>query len=371
MESKIKNVIVSILFITFLAVFFAINIIKPQDDISKSERRKLSKFPEISLENIISGDFMEQFEEYTLDQFAFRDNFRGIKAKVLFNIFCQKDNNRIYIEENHAVKYDNTLKESEVKSVADKINKLSDTLLKEMNIYYSVVPDKNYFLADKYGYPKMDYEKLLDILNNNIFNAKYIDLFNTLSIEDYYFTDTHWKQEKLDDVMKMFSDKMNFSYNGVDEIVEVKEPFYGVYYGQSALPLDSDKLKYGVNESIKNTKVSYLDEKTFKMVEGPLYDLEKVTGNDPYDLFLSGAKSLIVLENEKSLSDKELIIFRDSYGSSISPLFLEGYKKITLVDLRYIASPLFSQFVELKQGSDVLFLYCTDIINSGSILKVF
>ena len=150
MTDKIKNIIVSAVFAVFLISMFVINIAKADDEISKSERRKLAKFPEFSLNTVISGEFMSNFEEYVLDQFIARDTFRGIKARTLFNVFNQKDNNKIYVEEGHAVKYDNLLKESEVEAVANKINKLKKSLLKDMNVYYSVIPDKNYFLADKY-----------------------------------------------------------------------------------------------------------------------------------------------------------------------------------------------------------------------------
>ena len=370
MKDNIKNIVVTVVFSIFLIAMFIINTVKAEDEISKSERRKLSKFPTLSLNTVLSGEFMRSFEDAALDQFVGRDTFRSFKAQVLFNVFNQKDNNKIYVEENHAVKYDNLIKEAEVKMVATKINKIQDKILKNMNVYYSVIPDKNYFLADKYGYPKMDYSKMQNILDENIKDAKYIDLFSVLTIEDYYSTDTHWKQEKLDNIIKVLSKKMNFSCEGIRN-VEEKYPFYGVYYGQSALPLAADILKYGYNDSIKNAKVKYLNETTLTMDDGSIYDLEKLNGNDPYDVFLSGAKSLITIENSKSKSDKELILFRDSYGSSLAPLLIDGYKKITIIDLRYIASPLIEQFVEFSDNSDVLFVYCTDVINNGSILKVF
>lgn len=370
MTDKLKNVIVSVVFVIFIIFMFIINISKGTDEISKSERRTLAKFPELSADTVLSGEFMSNFEKYALDQFIFRDAFRGIKARVLFNVFNQKDNNNIYIKEGHAIKYDNTLNESEVENAAAKINKLNNTLLKDMKVYYSVIPDKNYFLAEKYGYPSMDYSKMINILNEEIIDAKYIDLFDVLSLEDYYSTDTHWRQENLDEVVKKLSGEMSFVYEGIKSIDE-KSPFYGVYYGQSALPLASDTLKYVYNDSIKNAKVKYLNETTLQMEEGNIYELEKFNGNDSYDLFLSGAKSLITIENEKCLSDKELIIFRDSYGSSLTPLLVSGYKKITVVDLRYIASPVLKRFIDFKENNDVLFIYCTDVINNSSILKVF
>ena len=66
---------------------------------------------------------------------------------------------------------------------------------------------------------------------------------------------------------------------------------------------------------------------------------------------------------------KNLVIFRDSYGSSLAPLLLGGYRTVTLVDVRYVASQYLGQFVDFSQVDDVLLLYSTTVINSAGILR--
>ena len=63
------------------------------------------------------------------------------------------------------------------------------------------------------------------------------------------------------------------------------------------------------------------------------------------------------------------MLFRDSFGSSIAPLLIENYRKITLIDLRYINSELLSEYVEFN-NQDVLFLYSGVVLNQN-ILKWF
>ena len=99
-----------------------------------------------------------------------------------------------------------------------------------------------------------------------------------------------------------------------------------------------------------------------------MYDLEELWGRDPYDLYLSGAAALQVIENPAETSGRELVLFRDSFGSSMAPLLVPGYSKITLVDLRYFSSTLLEQFVPAN-GQDVLFLYSPGIMNSTNLLK--
>ena len=60
-----------------------------------------------------------------------------------------------------------------------------------------MIPDKNYYLTDD-SIPKLDYLKLENELKENLdHNIKWIDLKNNLSLDSYYLTDIHWKQESL------------------------------------------------------------------------------------------------------------------------------------------------------------------------------
>ena len=100
----------------------------------------------------------------------------------------------------------------------------------------------------------------------------------------------------------------------------------------------------------------------------PVYALEKVGGRDPYELFLSGSKSLLTIENPRATTDRALILFRDSFGSSLAPLLVDGYAKITLVDIRYISPALLDRFIAFDD-QDVLFLYSVSILNSSETIK--
>ena len=115
------------------------------------------------------------------------------------------------------------------------------------------------------------------------------------------------------------------------------------------------------NEIIENcTTFNY--EKNEK---SKVYNSKKTL--DKYDTYLSGATAIIEINNSYRKDDKELIIFRVSFGSSISPLFIENYKKITLIDLRYVSADLLEQYIEFDD-QDVIFLYSTVILNQN-ILK--
>jgi len=85
-------------------------------------------------------------------------------------------------------------------------------------------------------------------------------------------------------------------------------------------------------------------------------------------MFTGGSDALITIENQNATTDKHLIMFRDSFGSSIAPLFVDGYAKITLVDIRYISPDMLGRFIDFK-NADVLFLYSTLVLNNSMSFK--
>ncbi|MBO5273597.1 MAG: hypothetical protein J6I45_03175 [Clostridia bacterium] len=366
--SKARAIAVTAVFVIVIFGLTIANFVITPPEISRSERRRLASFKTPTWERILDASWMKEFDEdYTLDSFPFRDSLRALKANFQFNVMGQSDNNDIYIVNGHAAKIER-LNEGSVEAAANKFNKLIAKLPDSANVYYSIIPDKSMYLAE--NHPQINHGRLLEIMREKMNGATYIDLYSVLSADSYYTTDLHWEQSKLIPVAETLCSGMGVEISGEGYTVNTLEPFYGVYSGQSALSLDADKLHYLTGGAIDGAVVKLLDTNTLEMADSSMYVTEKFSGIDPYDVFLSGAQPLITIENPNSTSDRELIIFRDSYSSSLAPLLAEGYAKITLIDLRYLASPMVEQLVEFSEECDVLFLYGTLVLNSSGVLLV-
>lgn len=356
--------------VIFLAIlFFSFSMFcwfKPANSYSSTERRKLAQMPVLSMNTLKNGSFMKDFEEYALDQFPFREKFRSLKAWVSENIFQKADNNEIYVADGYAVKMEYPLKEEALDYAGRKFQYIYEQYLKDSNskIYLSMIPDKNYFLAEKSGHLSMDYERFFSIMREKMSYAEYIDITGLLKIEDYYQTDIHWRQEQLVDIVREMADAMGVSLSEIYETNTLDRDFYGVYFGQSALNLPGEKLKYLTNDTLEQCTVyNYENNQTTG-----IYDLTRAGSSDPYEIFLSGPVSLLKIENPNAAAKKELIVFRDSFGSSLIPLLAEGYKTITLIDIRYLPGAFLGKYVDF-QGKDVLFLYSTAVLNNSETLK--
>ena len=363
---KRKNIALVVLTAVFLGGFMLWSMLKPADAESVSERRPLAAFPALSAETVASGEFMSGFESYALDQFPLRDQFRSLKAFTVFYIFGQKDNNKIYLEDGYASKLEYPMDTDSIEHAAERFRFVYDQYLadKNMKVYLSVIPDKNYFMARQSGHPSIDYEAFIAKVREETDFAAYLDIAGLLELNDYYRTDTHWRQEKITDVARRLAGGMGVSAADEYTVKEAGVPFYGVYYGQSALPLPADTLYYLESAYLSECRV--YDYETDAYI--PVYDLEKAEGKDPYELFLSGPKSLLVLENPNARTDRELILFRDSFGSSIAPLLAESYGTITLVDIRYLSPQMLDRFLTFAD-QDVLFLYSVSVLNNSITIK--
>ena len=243
---------------------------------------------------------------------------------------------------------------------------VTGALKKFDHIYVSVVPDKGMYLAQQNGYPAMDYRQLFEKVKSGMDWAQFVDISDLLTGSDYYRTDTHWRQERLPGVARRLCTAMGADFFDEAFLTEetVTRPFYGVYYGQAALPMEPETIRYLTNDEIEACTVyNYENGKTTSV-----YDMEKLESRDLYDIYLSGAAALLRITNPNGDANRELVVFRDSFGSSLIPLLLKDYGTVTVVDTRYIAADLLGQFLQFD-NQDVLFLYSTLILNSSNVLK--
>lgn len=374
MNTKIKNIVVCIVMAVCLFGFAVLCLVLPKPEFLDSERREPAKFPSLTIDSIMKDgadypdSFMKQFDDkYTPDNFPFRDAFKSIKAFVNANIFGFKDKDGVYVENGYAAEMQEKIDEESIKHASTILNYIYNTYLKDKGIdpYISIIPDKGYFLSEQNGYPTMDYNEFIDKILAEVDFATYINIKDKLSVEDYYMTDTHWRQEKLVDIAKLLVDGMGGNHDSKYTVNELANPFKGVYFNRVPRPMKPETMYYLTNENMKNVKV--YDHQNNKEIT--LYDMVKAEGKDPYDMFLSGELSAVTIENPNAKTDKELVVFRDSYGRSIIPLLVDDYAKITVIDIRYISTSMTLKYLVQFEDQDVLFLYSTLVLNASYEMK--
>lgn len=365
MQKNKKDIAVCIVFGLLLFGGFLLCVFLPKPRYLESERRFPASEPVFSAASLWSGRYMADFEGYVSDGFPFREGFRRMKALTARNVFFRQDDQGIYMSDGYICAMEYPLREESLDHALERFAYICEKYpIDKKRVFLSVIPDKNCFLAGESGHLSMDYEEFERRMMEKGDFAEYIRISDLLELEDYYRTDSHWRQERITDVAERLARAMGTTLPGEYETHTLEGDFYGVYYGQAALPAKPDKIRYLTGEDMEGCRV--YDWENGRTI--PVYNMECAAGRDPYEMFLSGPLSLITIENPKGKKDKKLIIFRDSFGSGIAPLLIGGYQQITLVDIRYIHPDHLGQFIDFE-GSDVLFLYSTLVLNNSDTIK--
>ena len=261
--------------------------------------------------------------------------------------------------------------ENGINNNMNKINNVCEKYLKNINakVYFTLIPNKEYYLenSDNVNQDFVSFENnIKEKLNKNI---QYIQISDTLSLNSYYKTDMHWKQEELENTVNRILEKMNIEKKSIQYEEKSLGDFYGSYFKEvNDNKIKPDELIYLTNDSLDNI-YSYNVEKE---IEEKIYNIDRVNEtNNKYDLYLSGATAIQKINNTNIDNGKKLIIFRDSFGSSIIPLLLEYYQEVLVLDIRYINLEFLSNYIDFNEykGQDVLFMYNTRVINKSGIFR--
>ena len=343
----------------FLAVLFGFSLLHlalPDREVSRSERRRLAQLPPLS-----SG-FSDKLEEYMRDQFPLREQLRTVNSLVRLYGLGQADIHGIYLQGGGAFRMDGPLQEKQVRHAAAVFSAVQEKYFPSLPAHYVIVPDKN--AKAETGRPRLDTETMRGIVREALPGMTEIDIWDLLSADDYYKTDPHWRQERLLPVAAAICEALGADAPGTFT-EKTLSPFYGAYYGQAALPMAPDTLTYLESADTKAAEV------TGPELDGaqPVYRPELLDGTDGYDVFLSGAQAVLTVTSPNVHNGRHLVLFRDSFGSSLAPLLLGSFERITLVDLRYISAARLADYADLSDATDVLYLCSTAVWNNGGTLR--
>ena len=357
-----------IFFILFIFLVPIITLLTPDKKFSDMENKILQKFPDVSFNNIISTKFMNDFDKYTSDQFPFRVNF--IKIKNAYNyIIGQREFRNIYTCNNKLLEKFEFNKDIVDKNIAD-ISNISNDLKTKYNINTKlmIIPT-SIALYENLLESYMKTDNQLDVLSyiedkylSSSSNSSFYTPLNILNknkdLYIYFNTDHHWTQLGA----KLAYEDM-YSTKVYDKPTLVTNEFYGTYYSKAILDFIKPDTIYAY-EKFNNFKLNM----DFNDNYSTLYDKTKLDGKNKYQYFLHGDPAIGVIEGNIT-SDKEILIFKDSFAHSFMPFLTSNYRKIHFVDPRYYDLDLYNYLESNKNISEVLFMNNISTFNSYELYK--
>ena len=265
--------------------------------------------------------------------------------------------------EGHWFKIPDDYSQESVDKFGKKLTKLQQTMLTPDNkVYVAVIPDKTELAAG--DGPVLNSAPMLESIALHAPDARQIDLSGLLTLEDFYRTDGHWRQERTQPVLDALGAAMGFSVDLSTFTPNSRQGFVGAYSAEIP-PQQHPQEEIVWLTSLATESASVVD---YEGKASAVYALDRLDSEIPYDVYLSGANPLLTITCPDAETDRELVIFRDSFGSSLAPLLCGQYRTITLVDLRYMASGMIPQYLEFTD-QDVLFLYSAAVVNRSTLLR--
>lgn len=278
----------------------------------------------------------------------------------------QEPESGIYVCKGYAAAADAAWDEKSLDFAVKRLNRALETFFPDSGaVYLAVVPDKAEFTEPPEGYLPAGAAETAAYLAARL-PVQTVDLAPLLSLEDYYRTDPHWRQECLRPVAEALLTAMGVPVPDTSEetLGALAGEFHGSYWDKAPEALMPDTLAYITSPALESCTV--YDYETDSA--GTVYDAAAAQ-NAPYDLFLSGSKSLLRIDNPAAGNDRALVVFRDSFGSSLIPLLAESYRTVYAVDIRYIATETLARVMDFPAEADVLLLYSVTVLQNSITLK--
>ena len=365
------NLFLTVLFCLFIGGVFLGSMILPDKTFSPVENRNLAQAPKFSLDNVTSGKFMEDTEDYVNDQIIGRDFWVALKAWSERLTGKQENNGVYFAKEDTLINRLDTPDPELLEENAGYVNALVNNV--DVPVYFGIIPSAAEIWADRLpaGAPTADEKAIIDGLYNQV-QTHTIDLYAALGAhqdEDiYYRTDHHWTSLGAYYGYEALMGAMGLEAAPLDESqkVTVSEDFYGTLYSTSGVRwLPPDHIdRYISGEGV--TVTAYPDGTP---QPGSLYVDSFLSEKDKYSSFLGGNKPLCVIETGHTGAPKVLVI-RDSYADSLAPFLTQSFSEIHLFDPRYNLTSV-KDYVEQNEIDSVVVLYSiSNFTATGSNLFV-
>ena len=345
-----KNKVMIVIFAVLLAIVPVYTFLH-DTEVLDYERRMAHDFPSVMNHGKWNADYTKEMEAALNDRMPLRKEALVLNGFIKQNVFLMADEDGVYAENGYLFRM-GTLHESNIEKNVKLVNEVVSSFGgKKM---FVIVPRKNTY--DENRHPDYDYEDVRKEVREN-WDTDMVDISSLLSLSDYYHTDIHWRQECIQDVGEVM-----LSAFGKEMVeMDVEEVSYQPFYGALSIYqpfVEADELIYCKSAVLDNVVVTNLE----KEGDGGVYDESALSSPDPYNVFLDGPAAYLHIENKGLQDGSHLVVFRDSFASSLLPWIIPSYETIDVIDLRYYSSSLLDE-LSLEKNSDVLCLYGEEVLN--------
>ena len=363
---RISHLIFRITGILFLALVLGLSLVNyllPDREFSEQENRMLAQKPQLRLDSLADGSYMEKYESYQADQFAGRDTWMEISSGMEL-LLGQRESNGVFKGKDHCLLED--LESDSGENVQENVNAINAFAERNQDrkLYAMFVPDAAEIWKDKLPAFAVteDQSAQLDRLRAELPDTmQWIDAGAALEEHKdeaiYYNTDHHWTT-----LGAYYAFQNAKEVLGLDEAYAetytpyaVTNPFNGTLAARSGYERGQQETIYIYFPDGENPVEAVVHDVENGQKTASLYAPEKLEEKDKYAVFLGGNSPLLDIRTTSD-STETLLIFKDSYANCFIPFLIPYYRQILVVDPRYYYGNV-QELIEENQIANILFLY--------------
>ncbi|MBW8351234.1 hypothetical protein K0H71_17575 [Bacillus sp. IITD106] len=350
--------IIVCMFISFLAIVGVLNLMSDDIVFSEEENRILEQKPTLSLKNVLSGKFMDRYEAYISDQFAWKKNWLRIKA-VSEKAMLKQDSNGIYFGKDGFLLEGYKEPKEQIYKNIEYINYFAEKN-KELDYYMLLAPTSVEIYKEKLPLFAQSFSQraVIDKVNDTLLDSvQMIEVTDTLTNyknEPIYFkTDHHWTMRGAYFAYVQAAQTLGLDPIPINDfkIETVSNDFYGTFaskvLGHHVTP---DKIEMFQSLYERSYIVQY-DSKN----DNSLFEWSYLNKKDQYSFFLNGNHSLVTIKSDVR-DGRKLAVVKDSYAHAFIPFLANHFQEIYVIDLRYYHKDV-DDFIRENGIKEVLFLY--------------
>ncbi len=343
------------------------NLFTPDKETSSAENRKLAQKPDFGLTALTDGSYFSSWESYTADQFPGRDGWitldyrasRLMGAKEAGGVYLCKDN---YLMEPPATPNEEALGKN--------LQAINDFAARhgEVRMSMCVVPNAACVMKKKLpkNAPARDQRADIQSIAGALQGVQFLDVYDALSEHAqekiFYRTDHHWTSLGAYYAFLGLAPGLGLENYVTDfDILPVSNSFEGTLSSRSGCHAVADVIELYVAKTDIQYYITVDSER-----KSTMYDREKLKDRDQYAVFLGGNSPRVDVTTTAD-TERNLLVFRDSYTNCFLQFLLPCFDHITLLDPRYYYGDADS--VINQQGiTDVLFLYNANTFLEDKVL---
>jgi len=343
---------------------------------SENENRFLSRFVKPDFKgfvqnffndrsnNIKDRRFMNAFDDWFADRFFAREEWIVLKNELEM-LQGKSEINDVFVTEERLVQVWRGYDEERVTAVLTAMDGFAERnphaavsfmlIPSAQELYIDTLPPNsgagNQEMFIRHCYNSLEYITGVDVLT---------PLFENRDSYIFYRTDHHWTSYGAYWGYYAAAARLEFAplEPGWFNIEHASSNFLGTLYSKTLnRRIAPDIISFYTPSRIQPPELTLTVNTGLEITEhDTLYFREYLDVKDKYAVFLGMNSPIMDIVTDLENNDKSLLIFKDSYAHAMIPFLVNHYKRITVVDMRYINVDV-RQFIDIEEYEQILFIY--------------